>query len=102
MDLAQQSWVIRKNSRTQDAAWRGAAAQGDDTGDAVTHLHRLGSVSEEVKKAVTQGVLKPRGANLLTKYCGMMVLNAEKTFAHVRSSLLDVVGMASTMEHFGR
>ena len=62
VDLAQQSWVIRKNSRTQDAAWRGAAAQGDDTGDAVTHLHRLGSVSEEVKKAVTQGVLKPRGA----------------------------------------
>lgn len=62
---------------TQYAALRGPSAQGDDTGDIVAHSHGLRSVGKEVKEPVTEGVLKPSGASVLTRCCGMMVLNTE-------------------------
>ena len=66
-----------KQQRTQDTALRGAAAQGDDAGDIVSHPHRLESVGEEVKQPVHIRVQKPIVPSLLTKYCGVMVLNTE-------------------------
>nr|XP_061820457.1 uncharacterized protein LOC133608870 [Nerophis lumbriciformis] len=73
VDLAQQSWVINVNSsglRTQP--W----------GEPVLRemLPTLTDWGLSVRKSSSQlhrEVLNPRGASLLTKCCGMMVLNAE-------------------------
>ena len=50
--------------RTQDDL-RGAGAQGDDIGGVVVHLHRMGSVGEEVKQPATQRGAETKGGQFV-------------------------------------
>ena len=85
-----------EQQQTQDTALRRDSAQGDDIGDVIAHPHRLGSVCGEISQ-LHRGVLKPREASLLTRLCGMMVLNAEleqhpgTTSSHLSASLSGVL-----------